>query len=158
MPLDVQPKYSKGQIVYKGGAYYMEHREQCPDCLGTREWTATTPKGEQFPVCCNTCHEGWESKGTIRVYKDSPVVETLTIGSIRFDTSDDEVFSYMCHETGVGCGTVHYESTLFESREEAQQYANCKAAENAAKRNEQEAESRKRKKREKTRKTPAKLT
>lgn len=152
MTLHIQPKYSIGQVVYKAYATYEEILEQCPDCLGTKEWSVTTPAGETFEIPCNTCTEGWYSTGTIRVRKDAPKAESLTIGSIRINTQDEKPISYMCHETGVGSGGIHYEDTLFLSREEALKVATTQAAENAARRNAEQREREAKQKRKDARK------
>lgn len=51
-------------------------------------------------------------------------METLTIGSVRFDShdsgADSEPASYMCRETGVDSGSIWYESQLRATREEAE--------------------------------------
>jgi hypothetical protein len=152
MTLPIQPKYSVGQTIYKAYALWEEMREQCPDCLGTKEWSVKTPRGETFEIPCNTCEEGWYSTGTIRVWKDAPKVESLTIGSILIDTRDEKPISYMCHETGVGSGSIHYEDTLFLIREEATRVATAQAAENAKRRNAEQREREAREKRKSARK------
>lgn len=59
-----------------------------------------------------------------------PCTEKLTIGSIRIDTNDiDKPVSYMCVETGVGSGSVYYESDLHLTEEEAFRFAQARAVE-----------------------------
>jgi len=58
-----------------------------------------------------------------------PSVSKLTIGSVRVDTSDERGTSYMCIETGVGSGSIYYESDLFSTHDEAMTVATLKAAE-----------------------------
>jgi hypothetical protein len=41
----------------------------------------------------------------------------LTIGSVRVDTEDEDPITYMANETGVGCGYIHNEKDLYETRE-----------------------------------------
>lgn len=151
MPISIDSKYSIGQEVFIGDAPWSPTREQCPDCLGSGKWNVTTPKGEAFEVPCNTCWEGYHATGTILVYGYNPLVERRTVGSIRINTSGDEPVEYMCNETGVGCGRVYRESSLFATREEAEAYAAAKAAENVEKLNSQEEEKRLGKKKERVR-------
>lgn len=151
------PKYDIGQVVFKGHAYYGERRETCPDCLGRKEWSVATPAGETFSTPCNTCNEGYFSVGTIRRYGEQASVQEVTIGSVRLDTNDDRhPVSYMCLETGVGSGQVHYEDSLFLTADEARNYANAQAAINTARRNEQEEADRSRKKKSRVRKPSTK--
>ena len=99
-----------GRIIGKDGT-----SRHCPECMGR--------KGEH-------------------IYKNLQwrIVGQLTIGEIRVETraEDQQGFepssifdnygpqkahhkeSYMCKETGIGSGSVHYVETLFKTEEEAQ--------------------------------------
>ena len=114
-----QPKYNIGQTVYHAHANWSAKRMPCPDCLGSAQWSVTTPAGETFQVACNTCNEGWHSSGLINDYNYYPSVTAITIGSVRIDTNDENPISYMCVETGVGSGSIHDERYLFATRDEA---------------------------------------
>ena len=49
------------------------------------------------------------------------VVDELTIGQVGYRSSSKETEeSYMCVETGVGGGTIHYVDTLYPTKKEAQ--------------------------------------
>lgn len=107
------PKFTIGQIVWLASAEYEQHNIPCPDCLGRRSWSVTTPAGESFESPCPTCERGFGgSTGCIAEYHWSPSVRALTIGSVRIDTSDDVPIRYMAHETGVGSGTLWGEGQL----------------------------------------------
>lgn len=144
----LNPKYEINQEVYGAHAYWLPDNVTCPDCLGTTNWSVTTPAGETFQVRCHTCNEGWYSSGKVRVYSYRPQVERLTIGSIRIDTNDEKPISYMCVETGVGSGTIHHEETLFPTYDEALAKAITLSDQYAKQKQEEEEKSRKRKKKE----------
>lgn len=119
----IQPKYNIGDTVWSGLSGWMETFIKCPDCLGEKLWQVTTPTGEQFEVPCNTCMRGYFCTGEIGIYSDAPIVQCLTVGSVRIDTADENPISYMCKETGVGSGQVHYEKNLFSSKDDATSHA-----------------------------------
>jgi hypothetical protein len=154
MTLPVQPKYSIGQTVYGAYANYEQVRQTCPHCLGSKEWSVKTPAGEEFSIPCHTCEEGWFSTGSIRIWKDAPRVETLTIGSIRIDTHDERSISYMCQETGIGSGSIHYEDLLFMTYKEALEVATEQAFKNATARTAEQRE-REAKEKKKSRNKPS---
>jgi len=118
----IETKYSIGDVVYHGTNESTAIRTACPDCQGTKEWTVVTPAGATMTTACPTCETLYCSTGYIERYERMPKVQTLTIGSVRFDSNErgDERTSYMCNETGVGSGSVWYESRLRETREEAE--------------------------------------
>lgn len=119
----IQPKYGVGQKVYAVHVSWLPEKVMCPDCLGKREWSVTLPSGETFQHPCNTCRSGWEVTGLVTNYADRAKIDMLTIGSIQVDTASDEPVRYMCVETGVGSGTIHYEKSLHADRESADAYA-----------------------------------
>jgi len=56
-------------------------------------------------------------------------VRKLTIGSVLIDTHEDRgPVSYMCRETGIGSGSIYYESKLFASKADADAHASAEAA------------------------------
>lgn len=93
--------------------------ETCPDCLGTREWSVTTPAGETFGLDCGTCRDGYRPVGTIKKYAPNASAVQLTIGSILVDTSNRAPVRYMALETGVGSGTLWHEECLFREKSDA---------------------------------------
>lgn len=140
-----EPKYAIGQQVYSAKAEYMPVEHECPDCLGSGKWNVTTPAGETFETRCATCSCGYYSSGRIKEWKDCPLVQLVTIATVRIDSGDSEhPVEYMCHETGVGSGTIHHEERLFASETEAKEYAERRAKENAETRNLQETANRSR--------------
>ena len=124
----VTPKFKIGDKVYAASSYHKEVQLQCPDCLGKKVWAVATPAGENFTIPCGTCTRGYFSYGTIGEWVESPHIELYTIGSVRIDTEDEHPVSYMCHETGIGSGTIHYEEALFSDRIDALAYATEKAS------------------------------
>lgn len=125
------PKFSIGQKVWRGSGAWSEKQQSCPDCLGQLRWSVTTPAGETFNASCATCERGYECTGTINSWDYHPRVDCLTIGSVRIDSADAEhPVSYMCHETGIGSGQIHYEPTLAETEGEAAEIAEREALDN----------------------------
>lgn len=124
------PKFDVGMSVWAAWTVSGQQQDPCPDCLGSGKWSLTMPNGNTQDVQCSTCDCG---RGYIASLKFEPDVRPLTIGSVRLDTNDKvNPISYMCEETGVGSGTIHYESRLFHTHEEAHQHATFLAAEHNA--------------------------
>lgn len=120
-----QPKFRVGQKVYFGLAIRTPVGYECPDCLGTGKWAITTPAGESWDTWCQTCSSSALGLGGRLIkYEWQPEVVIRTIGSIRMDTnSKEDLFEYMCKETGIGSGNIYKESSLFRSESEALAYA-----------------------------------
>lgn len=123
----IQTKFSVGDVAWRAGTTTKKHQHPCPDCLGSRKWTATSPAGKSFEVSCPRCSSGYQSNSDLSLDYTLfvPITERLTIGSIRTNTEGET--TYMCRETGVGSGTVHNERDMFAKREEAEAAAKIKA-------------------------------
>ncbi len=119
----IETKYSIGDVVFHGRNTVTARPVECPDCKGSKEWALTTPAGGSMVAPCPTCDTLYGSTGFITKYERTPLVERLTIGSVRFDSHDTsdgrDPVSYMCSETGVGSGSIWYESRLRNTHEEA---------------------------------------
>ena len=118
---ELKPKYDVGDLVWVAGFDSHTELEQCPHCLGSGVWHVTTPAGEEFDGPCQKCTEGWGEKGSGKVKKSGMIGKAWqgTVGSVRLNTHDDNPIEYMLDETGVGSGTIHPETRLYDSREEA---------------------------------------
>jgi hypothetical protein len=117
-------KYSIGDVVYR--AYTTTERKQhpCPDCLGSRRWKATSPVGGEYEFRCPRCAASYTSDSDLSLWytASTPAVQRLTIGSIQVNTAPSfsrDGNQYMCQETGIGSGSVYYESDLHETEEAA---------------------------------------
>lgn len=126
-------KYSVGDVVYRGFTTTERKQHPCPDCLGSRKWKAISPAGGEYEFRCPRCAASYTSNNDISLWytASTPAVECLTIGSVRVDTApsfDREGTEYMCRETGIGSGSVYYESDLHETEEAARAAATAKAA------------------------------
>ena len=125
-------KFEVGDKVWVADYERVNVRVTCPDCLGTRVWSATLPSGEQMNIPCPTCGYGYEgSRGyVVGPYVYGPKVWQGTIGSVGADpfTRDpDERIRYMMNETGVGSGSVYYEPRVFATEAEAMVMATIRA-------------------------------
>ena len=126
----IKPKYKEEDRVWGASAYKKDKQVPCPDCLGKRSWEVRLPNGEEFTIPCSTCKRGFEgSWGTITEWIQSAKVEQYTIGSVRVNTNDERPISYMCKETGIGSGTIHYEEDLHKDKVSALEHATQKAIE-----------------------------
>jgi hypothetical protein len=143
----LESKFSVGDVVYSVHVFWGEKRVTCPVCLGTREWTITTPDGETWKTDCSVCMRGFSSTGHVSEYVDQYTIRQVTIGSVRFDTSEKDC-SYMCVETGVGSGQVYQEKNLFKEHKDAVTYAEKELAAVLGQRQKEAEEKIKRKKRE----------
>ena len=119
----ITPKFDINDAVFGIHTKVVTKQHSCPDCLGKREWVVTSPAGSEYKFPCPRCRAGYlsNSDASLNYPVHTPKVRHLTIGSVRTDSNDKErPVSYMCVETGVGSGTVHYESTLFSNKEDAE--------------------------------------
>ncbi len=115
--MKIQARFSKGDVVYSAYTEYSANWVSCPDCLGTLKWAVVFADGEMVEVPCQTCKRGYEPPtGKIDTQMWKPVVRKVTIGAIRYDgeRKEEEQFSYMCEETGVGSGRVYYDKDLYK--------------------------------------------
>jgi len=82
---------SAGKVAIAGS----DRRAECPDCYGNGwVWDAEDKHNE---------------------------CRALTIGEVRITAGrSGRKVQYMCEETGVGSGTLHNETSLFATKEEAQ--------------------------------------
>ena len=120
--MNIETKYSLGDKVWKINREMPRVWRPCAFCGGTEKY-----RGELAPStevtgmdgskrCCPKCHGrggGWD-------YLELAwnVGETLYIGQVRFEASDDgEKESYMEDARG---GYVHYVDTLYPTKKEAQ--------------------------------------
>ena len=118
----ITPKFDINDKVFGIHTEVVIKQHPCPDCLGKKEWTVTSPAGSEYKFDCPRCCASYLSNrdASLKYPVHTPKVRHLTIGSVRTDSNDKErPVSYMCVETGVGSGTVHYEGTLFSNREDA---------------------------------------
>jgi hypothetical protein len=125
--------YSVGEVVWHANTTQTTATHDCPDCLGSGSWSATSPAGAEFSVACPRCSGVHQSNRALSLSYATLVgtATRLTIGSVRFDSAEVGA-RYMCKETGVGSGRVYDESDLFSTQEDAQGAADAKAIKNAA--------------------------
>ena len=111
---ELKTKFSIGDAVYHASTTTTKKQHPCPDCLGSRKWSATSPAGGSYQFGCPRCGGGYRSEDALSLDYTQfvPIVRKLTIGSVRVDTSDNRPVSYMCRETGVGSGSVYAEQVF----------------------------------------------
>ncbi len=118
--MTITTKYNIGDKVWIGMTRWIDKSVKCPECeYGYIKIILST--GAESRARCPVCYgRNFKSSGDFH-----PVVESMTIGSVRYDSHAkvDEQFSYMCHETGVGSGSIWYEPHIFTTKEEAEGHA-----------------------------------
>ncbi len=131
----IETKFSVGDKVWYAGVTTEARQHPCPDCLGERKWKAVSPAGYDYTLPCPRCSTSFSSHDELSLKYSAhiPALRLLTIGSVRHNSdtgafSDRERNSYMCVETGVGGGSVYYESDLFETEGAASTAAQARAA------------------------------
>jgi len=119
--MNIKPKYKIGQKVFGISDKVIQKQHPCPDCLGEEVWTAKSPAGKDFTFVCPRCGPCYRLNPDLSLNYSAHncSVVSLTIGSVRIDTEDKPPVSYMCRETGVGCGTLYKETQLYASRDDA---------------------------------------
>lgn len=127
----ITTKFSIGDTVFH--AWTMTERKQhpCPDCLGSRKWEAKSPAGREYQFACPRCGSGYQSEQDLCLHYSvfTPAVQRLTIGQVEAHAGGSEAKNrYMCHETGIGSGSVYYEQDLFSTEPEALEAAASKAS------------------------------
>lgn len=134
----IETKYSVGDVVYFASTVSTKKRHNCPDCLGTRKWSAKSPAGGEFEFACPRCSASYQSDRDLSLDYTAyePTASRVTIGSIQVNTapgSYDHGNRYMCVETGIGSGSIYDEDRLFETEDEALAAAQALADEQNAK-------------------------
>ena len=125
----ITTKYSIGDTVFHASTTTDRKRHPCPDCLGSRKWEAKSPAGREYTFGCPRCSGGYRSDhdSSIDYTAFVPSIQRLTIGQVNARTGPEPRNEYMCHETGIGSGSVYYERDLFATEAEALEAATIKA-------------------------------
>lgn len=117
--MKMESKYDVGDVVYFADAHPTTEKAPCPDCSGSQLWTAKSPAGAEYEIPCPRCTNVYQSDSglSLRYTAYHPTAVKRTVGSVRFSTEGET--EYMCHETGVGSGTIYRESSLHLTEEAA---------------------------------------
>lgn len=128
-----ESKFSLNQKVYRISYHTEENTVKCEACNGMGDIILLNNEKSTCPKCYG--------RGTITTYRKQKWFLTpdyMKIGQCRaeitifskvgvFDNIGEynpekieKVYQYMCYETGIGSRTLHYEDTLYPTREEAQ--------------------------------------
>ena len=131
----IETKYSLNDICYKIFQAPLRTWVKCPACAGTGE-VMFANGARRCPDCYGDCGRWQDGKMAWQVNES-----ILTIGEVRacvrnfeksgmFDNvgsyvvgNDSLKVEYMCYETGVWSGTIHYEDSLWP--DEASAIAEC---------------------------------
>ncbi len=130
--MKIETKYSINDRVWKITTRPKKTWIPCPSCGGTGKVEL-----KDGIHACPTCY-GNKGKHEYGSTQWETCAEQITIGLVRasvknikktgmFDNigeyaEGENTYSveYMCYETGIGSGTIHYEGTLWPTPEEAQ--------------------------------------
>jgi len=128
-----ESKYNFGDKPFKISLSTEKSFETCSFCGGNKNIIGQDLKSRMCPECMG--------RGGKTVYLDKKwnIVAQITIGDIKirhrcksigqdpdsmFDNygpqDEERKESYMCYETGIGSGSIHYVDTLWPTKEEAQ--------------------------------------
>lgn len=126
----ITTKFSIGDTVFHASTTTERKRHPCPDCLGSREWAAKSPAGREYKFACPRCGGGYrgDNDSSIDYTAFVPSITRLTVGQVTGKTGPEPRNEYMCHETGIGSGSVYYEHDLFATEADALEAATIKAA------------------------------
>jgi hypothetical protein len=130
----IETKFGVGDHVWFASIATETRAHDCPDCLGAREWEATSPAGATFKFSCPRCTAQYQGNSDLNLKYQwwVPTARLLTVGQVRGYSGPDGKNEYMCHETGIGSGSVYSEDLLFAAEEEALAAAQAKANVNNA--------------------------
>lgn len=130
----ITTKFGVGDTVWHANITTETKAHPCPDCLGSREWEATSPAGAAFKVPCLRCSSTYQSSDALNLRYQQWVAtaQKLTIGTVRANAGGDRGHEYMCLETGIGSGALYYEDRLFETEEAARRHGKSMADANNA--------------------------
>jgi hypothetical protein len=119
----IETKFGVGDVVWHATTTTEHRRHPCPDCMGSRKWSCTSPAGATFEVECPRCSAGYQSNRDLDLsyVVHAPHATRLTIGLVRANGSWETPpqHEYMAHETGIGSGTLYRENKLFATESEA---------------------------------------
>ncbi len=119
--MKIETKFDLGQAVWLVKEYPKHVTIPCPGCEGRGDIPLADGTSGRCPKC-------YGNKTKVNVASvDWHVDGPMTIGNVRVslfgvpneDEHEDER-RYMCHETGVGSGTLWREPDLFATRQEAE--------------------------------------
>lgn len=128
----IETLFDVGDTVWYATTHQTTGQHPCPDCLGERKWVAHSPAGTDYEVACPRCADQYMSNRTLNlkyIWHEAAVTK-LTIGLIRANADTWEgppKHEYMCHETGVGSGTIYKEASLFATEQAARDAAKLNA-------------------------------
>lgn len=129
--MNFESKFSIGDKVFYPKINRVVKQIPCPDCLGEKVWTVTSPAGSTYQFACPRCSDGYNkfSNGELEYPEYEMEIQQLTIGKIYYEaTKYGNRLRYMCEETGVGSGTLYDEDDLSLDRDYAEKQGkiNCK--------------------------------
>lgn len=115
--MNIKTKYSLGDKVWRIWRGSKTCWKPCQLCAGEGRISLNG--------ITRICPDCYGNRGREEFLPQEWLVEQqLTVGQVRAEiTKKKREIAYMAHETGVGTGSIHYEWTLFPTKEEAQ--ANC---------------------------------
>ncbi len=116
--MKIETKFDLGQAVWLVKKLQHTTYIPCPGCAGHGDILLVDRTTGRCPKCygrktrIDVAHAAWHVTGP------------MTIGNVRVSLfgvqSTEDERRYMCHETGVGSGTLWREPDLFATREEAE--------------------------------------
>lgn len=129
----IETKYNIGDQVVKIGFDRREEKIKCPACSGRGEIELDDGKMTMCPKCWNRGFvsiwhdERWQIRGVMTIGQVMAKITNFVsngdfnnVGHQGDDSNTEYEYSYMCYESGIGSGTVHYQDTLYTDYSSAQ--------------------------------------
>ena len=130
--MDIKTKYSLNDTVYLIRNKPLVHFEKCGACSGDGVVVLNDEKTRTCPECygrkgfSRNGPDKWQIEGSLRIGQVRAKITNIksdgmfdNVGDYSEGCTESEI-EYMAYETGVGSGTIHDESNLFPTYEEAE--------------------------------------
>ena len=123
--MNIETKYSLGDKVWKINREMPRVWEPCTFCEGRETEASAFATATEITGSDGSKRRCPECRGDGGHYKREKlewlVTGELTVGLVEYRHSPEETKeAYMCAETGIGGGTIHYVDTLYPTKKEAQ--------------------------------------
>jgi len=113
----IESKYAIGDRVFKIVSMRKEVTSDCPFCVGGGFIRGANGEQRACPKCFGRRNQTEWNPQAWQVPLENGI---LTIGQVRvLVTNQSRKEEYMCHETGIGSGTLHSVDDFFETHEAA---------------------------------------
>lgn len=129
LAVEPTPRFRLGDTVYQPYTQSETRKWDCPDCLGSKTWTVTTPGGSEIEVACERCDTYFRSDfGSLTYDVYTPSVRKLVVSGVMIESFNPFKVEYRCDE-GFQRGYTIEEEYLHDNEANALAAATIKAEE-----------------------------